>query len=45
MKKTITKKAALQAAWKVLCETGNWKPYAEAFKAIYGHYPIYIPQH
>lgn len=44
-KKAITKKAALQAGWKILCKTGNWEPYAKAFKAIYGEYPVYLPQH
>jgi hypothetical protein len=45
MKRITNKKAALQAAWTILCKTGNWHPYVEAFKALYGTYPVYIPQH
>ena len=36
---------ALDDAFDHLCKTGDWKPYAETFKALYGEYPVYIPQH
>ena len=45
MKRTYKRQAALEAAWKYFCQTGNWKPWAMAFKALYGHMPVYIPQH
>ena len=36
---------ALDEAFDYLGRTGDWKPYAEAFKALYGYYPVYLPQH
>ena len=39
------KLAALDAAFIHLCNTGDWKPYVGAFKALYGFYPVYLPQH
>lgn len=43
--KRKAKLAALNAAFMYLCKTGNWKPYVKAFKALYGFYPVYLPQH
>ncbi len=41
----LKKQRALRKAFRVLCDTGDPTPFAEAFKAIYGKYPVYLPQH
>ena len=38
-------RAALRKGWLIYCRTGNLKPYVAAFAALYGHRPVYLPQH
>ena len=45
MKDVKALRKALDAAFKHMCRTGDWRPYAEAFKALYGVYPVHLPQH
>lgn len=36
---------ALEEAFEVLCKTGVPTQWIEAFEAVYGKKPVYIPQH
>ena len=41
----LKKQRVLLKAFRILCDTGDYAPFAEAFKALYGKYPVYLPQH